>query len=535
MSIKINSLRIGLDDDYEKLKRMSAKKLGIGMGDIADFRIIKESVDARRKNKIDLIYSVEFSVEGNEKLLVDRADDKDIIYQEPLLEWGIKFGSKKLNNRPVIIGSGPAGLFAGLILAQNGYKPIIYERGKDVKGRTESVNRFWEDGDFDPECNVQFGEGGAGTFSDGKLTTRIRDIRCRMVVEAFARNGAPGDIVFSDKPHIGTDMLKKVVANIRNEVIGLGGEVHFSSKLTDIKVDGGALSGITINDTSDFDCSVLILAAGHSARDTYEMLMRRGAQVSVKPFAVGFRIEHTQRMIDEAQYGRFAGHPRLRAADYRLVYHSRKYDRPCYSFCMCPGGVVVAAASEKGRVVTNGMSEYARDGANANSALVCSVSEKDFKSTSPLAGIEFQRRLEEAAYRAGGGSYMAPVQRSSDFINGRVTTSIAGVAPSYTRGYNFADLNGCMPEEVCAVLKEALVDFDRKIKGFASEGIMTGVETRTSSPLRIDRDERCESLRISGLYPAGEGAGYAGGIVTAAVDGMRAAEEVMKEYAPIEK
>lgn len=535
MSIKINNLRIGLDDGYEKLKRMSAEKLSIGIGDISNFRIVKESVDARRKRRIDLIYAVEFSVDGDEKLIVDGSADGDIVYQEPLPQTSIRFGSKELHHRPVIIGSGPAGLFAGLILAENGYKPIIYERGKDVRSRTESVNRFWKCGDFDPECNVQFGEGGAGTFSDGKLTTRIRDARCKTVLDTFARNGAPQEVVFSHKPHIGTDILKKVVENIRGEITSQGGEVRFSSKMTDVKVDSGTLRGITINGSSSCDCGVLILAVGHSARDTYGMLLSRGVQMTVKPFAVGFRIEHVQRMIDEAQYGRFASHPRLKAADYRLVYHSKRYDRSCYSFCMCPGGVVIAAASENGCEVTNGMSGSLRDGPNANSAIVCQVDERDFGGTNPLSGVEFQRRLEKAAYRCGGGDYAAPVQRSADFIKGTITSSPGGVRPSYTRGYNFADLNGIMPEEICAVIKEGLEYFDGKIRGFASEGIMTGVETRTSSPLRIDRNERCESVSISGLYPAGEGAGYAGGIVSAAVDGIRVAEEIMSQYAPIEK
>lgn len=532
MAIRINNIRISIDEDPAKLRNISANKLRIGVNDINDFNIVKESVDARRKGRIDIIYSVELSIGSNESSIVESLNDNDVRYIEPVSRWNIEFGHKKLNHRPIIIGTGPAGLFAGLILARNGYKPLIFERGRSVEERSDIVQKFWKTGVFDPECNVQFGEGGAGTFSDGKLTTRIRDERCFLVLDAFAKNGAPSDIVYSYMPHIGTDILKRVVSNIRKEIVELGGEVYFSSKLTDIKTEAGVLSGITINDNLNIDCEALILAVGHSARDTYEMLLRRGALMSPKPFAVGFRIEHRQRMIDEAQYGKFAGHPRLHAADYRLTYHSRKYDRACYTFCMCPGGYVVAAASEEKRVVTNGMSEHGRDAENANSALVCSVTPDDFKGSSPLSGIEFQRRLEEAAYDAGGGNYMAPVQRVDDFFSGRVTQKLGGVKPSYTRGYNFADLNKIMPEVFCAVIKEGIQSFDRKIKGF-SEGILTGVETRTSAPVRIERNESCESAGICGLYPAGEGAGYAGGIVTAAVDGLRVAEEIMKIYAPI--
>ena len=534
MTIKINNLRISLNEDVSKLSLMSARKLGVRASDIKDFNIVKESVDARHKSKIDMIYSVELSLDGNEVSLVESLNDIDVSYIEPALKWSIEIGHKKLNHRPVIIGTGPAGLFAGLILARNGYKPLIFERGRSVDERSDIVQRFWKTGEFDPECNVQFGEGGAGTFSDGKLTTRIRDARCSLVLDAFAKNGAPPEIVYSYKPHIGTDILKRVVSNIRKEIIELGGEVYFSSRLTDIKTEGGVLSGITINGNLNIDCEAVVLGIGHSARDTYEMLLRRGALLSPKPFAVGFRIEHLQRMIDEAQYGKFAGHPKLRAADYRLTYHSRKYDRACYSFCMCPGGYVVAAASEEKRVVTNGMSEHDRNAENANSAIVCSVTADDFGSTSPLSGIEFQRRLEEAAYNAGGGSYMAPVQRVDDFLSGKITRKLGGVKPSYTRGYSFADLNSIMPIDICSVIKEGLLSFDKKIKGFGSgDGILTGVETRTSAPVRIERNEHCESIQISGLYPAGEGAGYAGGIVTAAVDGMRVAEEIMKTYAPI--
>lgn len=534
MTIKINNLRISLDQDTSELKALAAKKAGLSKGEMSEFRILKESVDARRKGKIDFIYSVGFSIDGDEKAVVDRLNDRDIEFEEPLIVKEYEFGDKKLKNKPVIIGSGPAGLFAGLLLAQNGYCPVIFERGKDVDQRTDTVHKFWETGGLDTECNVQFGEGGAGTFSDGKLTTRIKDARCGIVLDEFVKCGAPPDIIYNHKPHIGTDILKKVVKNMRNEIIKLGGEVHFSSKLTGIGADCGMVSKIVINDNMSVDCDAVILAIGHSARDTVDMLVRTGVAIIQKPFAVGFRIEHNQSMIDEAQYGKFAGHPKLRAADYRLTYQSQKYGRPCYTFCMCPGGIVVAAASEQGRVVTNGMSEYKRDGENANSAIVCGVNPGDFKGTGPMAGIEFQRRLEEAAFKLGGGDYVAPIQRVDDFLSGRVTKKLGRVRPSYTRGYAFRDLNECIPIEVASVIKEALLSFDGKIRGFGSgDGILTGVETRTSSPVRIERNDMCQSISIDGLYPAGEGAGYAGGIVTAAIDGMRVAEEIMKKYAPI--
>lgn len=534
MTIRINNIQIPLEDEISSLKLSAARKLKIGEKGIKDFRIVKESVDARHKNSICFIYSVELNLDGDEKRTVERLNDSDIIIVEDEPSKPFVHGTRELDSRPVVVGSGPAGLYAGLLLAMNGYKPLILERGKSVDERTETVHRFWDTGELDTECNVQFGEGGAGTFSDGKLTTRIKDKRCSMVLDEFVNAGAPSDIVYNYKPHIGTDILKTVVKNIRKKIIENGGEVLFSSKLTDVIIDSGIITGLEINNEVKMDCSILILAIGHSARDTIEMLHRRGISLVQKPFAVGFRIEHKQSMIDEAQYGRFAEHPKLRSADYRFAYNSKKYDRSCYTFCMCPGGLVVAASSEENRVVTNGMSEFARDKENANSALVCGVTEKDFESESPLSGMEFQRSLEETAFRLGGGKYMAPVQRVDDFIKSRKSVKIGTVEPSYTRGYSLTDLNGCLPASLCTVMKEGLADFERKIKGFGSgDAILTGVETRTSSPVRIERGEDCMSVNVSGIYPAGEGAGYAGGIVSAAVDGIKAAEEIMKKYAPI--
>lgn len=534
MAIKINNLRIDLNEDPSSLKGLASKKLKVKSKDIIGFKILKESVDARHKGKIDFIYTVELSLDGDEASVVKRFNDPDITYIEQEVMPQVEHGTIKLCHRPIIAGSGPAGLFAGLLLAKHGYKPILLERGRRVDERTRAVKEFWGTGNLDYECNVQFGEGGAGTFSDGKLTTRIRDIRCSMVLNELVDAGAPGEITYNYRPHIGTDILKTVVANIREEIIRYGGEVRFSSKLTNIKNDGGNLSKVTVNNEIDMDCSALVLAIGHSARDTLTMLHRAGLAMTPKPFAVGFRIEHKQSMIDESQYGKFAEHPRLKAADYRLTYRSEKYDRPCYTFCMCPGGLVVAAASEEKMLVTNGMSEYKRDKENANSALVCGVTLEDFQGSSPLSGMEFQRRLEESAFNLGGGDYIAPVQKVEDFIKSKTAGSLGNVKPSYTRGYSFADLNKALTPEICAVIKEGLLSFDRKIKGFGSgDAVLTGVETRTSSPVRMERREDCQSVSISGVYPAGEGAGYAGGIISAAVDGIRVAEEIMKKYAPL--
>ena len=536
MTIRINNIRLSLDEDVSALKSLASNILKVSGKDIYDFKIIKESIDARRKEKINFIYSVEISLPAGEKLISQKCGNNDVSFQEIPAIPKLIYGEKKLKARPIIIGSGPAGLYAGLLLAKNGYKPIIFERGKCVAERTEAVKKFWAASTFDTECNVQFGEGGAGTFSDGKLTTRIKDTRCDIVLDEMIKSGAPEEIKYNYKPHIGTDILKTVVTNIRNNIIELGGEVHFSSKLTDVKINNGKIDSITINNTNHIDCDVLIIAIGHSARDTYEMLLRCGATLTQKPFAVGFRIEHKQSMIDESQYGIFAQHPKLRVADYRMAYQSKRYDRPCYTFCMCPGGLVVAAASEENGVVTNGMSEHARDMENANSAIVCGVKVEDFGSSSPLSGINYQRRLEELAYKHGGGDYMAPVQRVDDFLKSTITTRIGNVKPSYTRGYNFSDLNNSVPPVISAVIKEGLVDFNNKIKGFScGDSILTAIETRTSAPVRIDRNEVLQSVNISGLYPTGEGAGYAGGIITSAVDGIRVAEEVMKLYAPIER
>lgn len=529
MTIKVNNIILDINEVIDDLKIKVAKIMRVSGSEIKGLRIAKESIDARKKNNIKFNYAVTITMD-NEINAVTRANNKDVKLEEDRYETEFEFGTKKMSHRPIIVGMGPAGMFAGILMAQKGYKPLIIERGEKVENRTKTINKFWTRAVLNTESNVQFGEGGAGTFSDGKLTTRIKDTRCDYILEEFVKAGAPEEIVYMGKPHIGTDTLKEVVKNIRETIIKLGGEVRFNSKLEDINIKDGKLYSVIVNG-EEIPCDNLILAPGHSSRDTYEMLYKKGIFMSSKPFAVGVRIEHPQDMINENQYGKYASHPRLKAADYKLTYTSRKLGRAVYSFCMCPGGEVVAAASEQGRLVINGMSEYVRDKKNANSALVVSVGPKDFASDSPLAGIEFQRHYEALAYEVGGANYNAPVQLVGDFLKGNVSDKIGSVKPSYTPGYKFADLTKCLPSYVTDAIKEALPKFDNKINGFTrNDAILTGIETRTSAPVRIDRNEEFQSISLEGLYPAGEGAGYAGGIISAAVDGLKIAESIMKKW-----
>ncbi len=432
--------------------------------------------------------------------------------------------------RCLVVGMGPGGLFAALTLARAGFCPTVVERGKPVEQRAKDVAAFWNGGPFDPESNVQFGEGGAGTFSDGKLNSGIRDPRCRAVLETFCRAGAPESILWQAKPHVGTDHLKAVVRALREEIIALGGDVRFETLLTGLKIEDGAVTGAELKGPEGaytLPADAVILAVGHSARETFEMLYREGASLSRKPFAIGARVEHLQSRIDRAQYGAAAGHPALGAADYKLAVHLNG-GRSVFTFCMCPGGQVVAAASEAGGVVVNGMSLYARDGANANSALLVNVLPEDFGGEDPLAGVRFQQKWERAAFLAGGGDYRAPAQRVGDFLARKASRGPGEVAPSYRPGVAWGSLDPCLPEFVTGALREALPLLDRKLKGFAHpDAVLTGVETRSSSPVRVERGPDCQS-NIRGLYPCGEGAGYAGGIMSAAVDGMRCAEAAMR-------
>ena len=526
--LRVSNIKISIDEDPSIIEKLVLKKLKIKSSDLVKYYIYKESIDAR-KGKISFVYTVDVQVKNEDKVLNKHV--KDVVKIKELKYEGVESGTEKLDKIPVIIGSGPAGLFAGLVLAQRGYKPLLLERGLDVDKRSEDIDLFWKERKFKNNSNVQFGEGGAGTFSDGKLTTRIKDIRCRKVLEELVNFGSPEEILYSHKPHVGTDILKGVVKNIRNEIIRLGGEVRFDSKVTDIcRVDDG-IESITINDNEVIETNIVILAIGHSARDTYEMLHERGVHIIQKPFAIGARIEHPQELINKSQYKDFHNHPRLGAADYRLIEHTSN-GRTAYTFCMCPGGSVIASASNEGQVVTNGMSEHARDKDNANSAFLVNVVPGDFGSDHPLAGMYFQEKYERLAYELGGQNYNAPVQLVGDFLNDRISTKIGSVKPSYEPGYTFVDLRECLPQFVTETMKEALSGFDRKIKGFAmDDAVLTGVETRSSAPIRIVRDEETlESTNTRNLYPCGEGAGYAGGIVTAAVDGIKCAEKIIGKY-----
>lgn len=523
--IRINNIKANLDVDAAGLKEIVSMKTGLEPERIKSLKIAKKSVDARNTSNVQFVYALDMEVFGDEDYIASILAWKDIVQIKETAS--LSFATKPLAGglRPVVAGTGPAGMFAGLALAEAGLRPILLERGKAVSERRKDVEAFWQTGHLKPESNVQFGEGGAGTFSDGKLMTGIKkDAFTARVLQELAAAGAPEEILYLAKPHIGTDKLAVVVRRIREKIISLGGEYRFENRLEDLIIRDGKLTGLKIaapgGEIYEQPADKLILAVGHSARDTFEMLHKNGVYIEQKPFSVGVRIEHAQESVDAAQYGRFAGHPALGAADYKLAAHFDN-GRSAYTFCMCPGGMVVAAASEPGRVVTNGMSEFARDGKNANAALLVGVEPRDFGSAHPLAGMYFQRRLEEAAFRAGGGDYRAPAQLVGDFLKKQVSTAVGNVNPSYRPGVRFADLSAVLPDFVTETMRRAIVEMDGKLRGFAAaDAVLTGVETRSSSPIRIMRDEHFEA-NIKGLYPCGEGAGYAGGIVSSAVDGLK--------------
>lgn len=528
--IRIRDISLPPQQDMAQLVYAAARQLRIDHTQIKQLDIKKRSVDARKKNDVRLIYTVDVLVKGREdKILKMAHNPKASIAQEKL--YTPPKGKKLLDERPLIVGFGPAGMFCALVLAQAGYRPIVFERGQDAKTRQEIVQKFWETGELDPSCNVQFGEGGAGTFSDGKLNTGVNNPRNYWVLEQFANAGAGAEILFDAKPHIGTDVLVNVVQNLREEIIALGGEVRFGAKLTGIRLEGGRVTGAvyeTADGEQEISCRNLVLALGHSARDTFRMLEQMGVPMQPKAFSMGVRIEHPQRMISDSQYGAFAENPALGAADYKLNIKLPD-GTSAYTFCMCPGGYVVAAASEEGGVVTNGMSNCARDGQNANAALLVTLSPEDFPDKGTLGGVWYQQQLERAAFAAGGKNYHAPAQLVGDFLAHRPSTALGSVQPTYRPGVTLCDLHEVLPERITKVLENALPELDKKLHGFASpDAVMTAPETRSSSPVRILRGENRQS-DISGLYPCGEGAGYAGGIMSAAVDGILTAEAILNE------
>ena len=525
--LRLTEVRLPLDHPEAALPAAILKRLGIAAEDLLGYTVFRRAYDARKKSDIVLTYTLDVEVR-HEAALFERLRVGRQVSPPPDASYRFVTRARAATAarlRPVVIGSGPCGLFAALILAQMGFRPILLERGKQVRERTQDTWGLWRKGRLDPESNVQFGEGGAGTFSDGKLYSGIKDPqhRARKVLTEFVAAGAPAEILYVSKPHIGTFRLVTVVEHLRASIEALGGEIRFRARVEDVLIEQGQVRGVVLEGGEQIATAHVVLAVGHSARDTFRMLQRRGVLIEAKPFSIGVRIEHPQSLIDSARFGKFAGHPLLGAADYKLVHHCAN-GRSVYSFCMCPGGTVVAAASELGGVVTNGMSQYSRNERNANSGIVVGITPADYPGDA-LAGMAYQRHWEERAFTAGGGTYAAPTQRVGDFLAGRPSTAPGAVIPSYTPGVCWTDLSACLPDYVVAAIRQALPAFDRKIRGFAmDDAVLTGVETRTSSPIRIKRGNNLQSISTRGLYPAGEGAGYAGGILSAAVDGIKAAE-----------
>jgi hypothetical protein len=530
--LRLTEIKLPLEHSQDELRLEILRKLGLAEDALLGFTVYKRSYDARRRGAITLIYSLDVEVRDEAEVLRRLHGDAHV---GPTPDTSYRFVAKApaaLPRRPVVIGTGPCGLFAGLILAQMGFRPIILERGKAVRERTVDTFGLWRKRNLNPESNVQFGEGGAGTFSDGKLYSQVKDPlhHGRKVLTEFVKAGAPEEILYVSKPHIGTYRLVTMVEHMRATIESLGGEIRFGCRVDDLLIDRGQVRGLALASGESLDADHVVLALGHSARDTFAMLHARGVYLEAKPFSIGFRIEHPQSLIDQCRFGPQAGHPLLGAADYKLVHHCRN-GRSVYSFCMCPGGTVVAAASEPGRVVTNGMSQYSRNERNANSAIVVGITPEDYapylEGGGPLAGIELQRHWEARAFESGGGNYDAPGQRVGDFLARQPSTELGSVQPSYTPGVRLGNLGSSLPDYAIEAIREALPAFDRQIRGFAMpDALLTGVETRTSSPVRIKRGEDCQSVNTRGLYPAGEGAGYAGGIMSAAIDGIKVAEAV---------
>jgi len=538
--ISIQQISLPITHSDNELQKKIAELLGLNLDDVNNFKITKRAIDSRKKNQmIYFVYSVDVEIDGGnnaeQKLLTSSAVKRNTIHHriaitEPYVYEIPKIISKK-NLRPIVIGTGPSGMFAALLLAKAGLKPLVIERGGDVDSRIKDVEQFLATGKLNTKSNIQFGEGGVGTFSDGKLNTLITNPRIKYIFDEFVKAGAPDTILWDAKPHIGTDKIRNVAKNIRKQIIDQGGEVRFNTQLTDIKITKGKLTSIILDGKEEIKADTLVLAIGYSARDTYKMLFERKLDMEQKPFSIGVRIEHKAEMINKSQYYKFWNNEKLGRAKYKLVSHSDKGNRTVYTFCMCPGGYVMPATSQEGHVITNGMSEYAQDGENSNSALLVNVGKNDFGSDHPLAGIEFQEKWEKKTFEIGGNNYYAPIQLVGDFLKNQKSTGIRSIKPTYEPGVTPTSLDSCLPDFVTNSLREALPKLENKIRGFAHpDAILTAIETRSSSPLRIVRDKETLQSNITGIYPTGEGAGYAGGIVSSAADGMLVSEAIFSAY-----
>ncbi|MDD2619478.1 MAG: NAD(P)/FAD-dependent oxidoreductase [Syntrophomonadaceae bacterium] len=534
MKLRVREIKLPLEHDKDQLRDAVARRLGISNNEISELKLVKKAVDARRKT-ISFSYTVDVDLDNDIKLSPKAMKSVSIVDAATQNASTMPAGSKKLTHSPLVVGAGPAGLFCALYLARNGYKPVVFERGQDMDRRVTSVNKFWRQGVLNPASNAQFGEGGAGAFSDGKLTARSADERIPYIMKTFVKYGANEEILYVKKPHLGTDVIRDIIKKIRQEILSLGGEFYFDACMTDININQSRLRSIIINNETEVPCSLLVLAVGNSARDVYRLLYNNNINMQSKAFAVGVRIEHKQELIDRIQYGSFAGHPQLGAADYHLTYQDTVSGRSFYTFCMCPGGYVIAAASGTGQVVTNGMSYLARNTGIANCALVATVNPSDWDNR-VLGGVEFQEKLEKRAFNLGGGQFRAPAQYLKDFLAAKKSVNMEKSLATYRPGVTAANLWELFPQGICETMSRGIKHWDQKLQGFINEtAVLTGAETRTSAPLRIERNEEMTSTSIANLYPCGEGAGYAGGIISSALDGLKIAENIIATYRKPEK